>query len=55
LTTKQVLRTISAADWNGNLVGMDVVEVCPAYDHSGITSLAAATVIQHVLQADSGL
>ncbi len=33
-----------------NLVGMDVVEVCPPYDHSGITALAAATVIQHILQ-----
>lgn len=30
--------------------GMDVVEVCPPYDCSGITALAAATVIQHVLQ-----
>ena len=27
-----------------NLVGMDVVEVCPAYDHAEITALAAATV-----------
>jgi agmatinase len=28
-----------------NLIGGDVVEVCPAYDHAEITSLAAATVI----------
>ncbi len=27
-----------------NLVGMDVVEVAPAYDHADITSLAAATL-----------
>jgi agmatinase len=27
-----------------NVVGMDVVEVAPAYDHSGITALAAATL-----------
>ena len=27
-----------------NLVGMDVVEVAPAYDHADITALAAATV-----------
>jgi agmatinase len=27
-----------------NLVGGDVVEVAPAYDHAEITSLAAATV-----------
>ena len=26
-------------------VGMDVVEVCPAYDHSDITALAAATLL----------
>jgi len=26
------------------LVGMDLVEVNPAYDHSDITSLAAATL-----------
>ena len=28
-----------------NLVGMDVVEVCPAYDPAGITALAAATML----------
>ena len=27
-----------------NLIGMDVVEVAPAYDHAEITSLAAATL-----------
>jgi len=27
-----------------NLVGADVVEVAPAYDHAEITSLAAATL-----------
>lgn len=27
-----------------NLVGMDIVEVAPAYDHAEITSLAAATI-----------
>ncbi len=26
------------------LVGMDIVEVCPPYDHAEITSLAAATL-----------
>lgn len=32
-----------------NWVGMDCVEVAPAYDHSGITSLAAATFVwQHL-------
>ncbi len=28
-----------------NLVGADVVEVAPAYDHAEITSIAAATVV----------
>lgn len=32
-----------------NLVGMDVVEVAPAYDHSGITGLAAATLAYDLL------
>ena len=27
-----------------NLIGMDVVEVAPAYDHSEITAIAAASV-----------
>jgi agmatinase len=29
---------------DSNLVGMDIVEVCPPYDHADITSLAAATL-----------
>lgn len=32
-----------------NFVGMDVVEVCPAYDHSQITSLLAATLTTDML------
>ncbi|MEM7430139.1 MAG: arginase family protein, partial [Pseudomonadota bacterium] len=31
------------------LVGMDVVEVAPAYDHSGITALAGATIAFELL------
>jgi agmatinase len=27
-----------------NLIGMDIVEVCPLYDHADITALAAATL-----------
>lgn len=33
-------------DWRG----MDVVEVCPAYDHGDITAIAAASVVQRYLQ-----
>ncbi|MGF1704078.1 agmatinase [Photobacterium makurazakiensis] len=32
-----------------NLVGMDVVEVAPAYDHADITALAAATIATELL------
>lgn len=32
-----------------NVVGMDVVEVCPAYDHAEITALAAAHVAAEML------
>lgn len=34
-----------------NLLGMDVVEVSPAYDHSEITAFAAASVAQEMLAA----
>jgi agmatinase len=32
-----------------NIVGADVVEVAPAYDHADITSIAGSTVMQHYL------
>src|SRR5690606_9160404 len=37
----QTLRGLSGL----NIVGADVVEVAPAYDHADITSLAAATLV----------
>lgn len=42
---QQILRSLKVA----NLVGGDVVEVCPAYDHSDITSLAAVDVLFEML------
>jgi agmatinase len=39
-----------------NLIGMDIVEVCPSYDHAEITALAAATLgldFLYVLAANS--
>ncbi len=30
--------------------GMDVVEVCPPYDQSDVTAIAASTVVQRYLQ-----
>ncbi len=35
-----IIRGLGAIDW----VGMDVVEVAPAYDHADITAIAAATI-----------
>ena len=32
-----------------NLVGADVVEVAPAYDHADVTSIAAANVVYEML------
>ncbi|WP_421851716.1 agmatinase [Oricola sp.] len=32
-----------------NIVGADIVEVAPAYDHADITAIAGATVAQHYL------
>ncbi len=32
-----------------NLVGMDLVEVAPAYDHADITALAGATLAMEML------
>jgi agmatinase len=36
-----ILRALGPIDF----VGMDLVEVCPPYDHGGITALAGATVV----------
>ncbi|MDB5510045.1 MAG: agmatinase [Hyphomicrobiales bacterium] len=33
-----------------DFIGMDVVEVCPPFDHSEITAIAAATVAQRYIQ-----
>lgn len=44
LHSRELLRLIRGL--NGiNIVGADVVEVAPAYDHADITSLAAATLV----------
>jgi agmatinase len=44
LTSRELLRLLRGLTAL-NLVGADVVEVAPAYDHAEITSIAAATVI----------
>ena len=43
LTTDKVLKILRALQ-GINIVGMDVVEVAPAYDNSELTALAAATI-----------
>ena len=30
--------------------GMDVVEVCPPFDHADVTALAGASIVQRYLQ-----
>ncbi|HEY2552904.1 MAG TPA: agmatinase [Streptosporangiaceae bacterium] len=44
LTNRELLRVLRGLG-GVHLVGADVVEVAPAYDHAEITSIAAATVI----------
>jgi len=48
LTSHQAL-TIVRGLGGINLVGMDIVEVAPAYDHSEITAIAAATIAHDYL------
>jgi agmatinase len=48
LTSRELLRILRGLTAM-NLVGADVVEVAPAYDHAEITSIAAATVIFDII------
>ncbi|MEH3140307.1 MAG: agmatinase [Mycobacterium kyogaense] len=48
LTARELLRMLRNL-YGLNLVGADVVEVSPAYDHAEITSIAAATVVFDLL------
>lgn len=45
----KILRTLKDLD----IVGMDVVEVAPAYDHAEITALAAATIALEMLYLEA--
>ena len=44
-TVLQILRGLKGVD----IVGMDIVEVAPSYDHAEITALAAATLATELL------
>jgi agmatinase len=48
LTSRELLATLRALA-GVRLVGADVVEVAPAYDHAEITSIAAANVVYELL------
>jgi agmatinase len=48
LTTDRALKILRGLV-GSNLVGMDLVEVAPAYDHAQITALAAATIAMELL------
>lgn len=48
LTSRELLRMLRRLT-GINVVGADVVEVAPAYDHAEITSIAAATVVFDLL------
>jgi guanidinobutyrase / D-arginase len=48
LTSRELLATLRALD-GVNLVGADVVEVAPAYDHAELTTIAAANVVYELL------
>jgi len=43
--TQAILRALGGLNW----IGMDVMEVAPAYDHAEITALAAATIVWEYL------
>jgi agmatinase len=48
LTSRELLATVRALD-GVQLVGADVVEVAPAYDHAELTSVAAANLVYELL------
>ncbi len=48
LGTDKILKLLRALK-DLNLIGMDIVEVSPAYDHAEITALAAATIALELL------
>lgn len=51
LQTLEIIRALSrlAREHRLNVVGIDIVEVAPCYDHAQMTSLAAAQVAQELL------
>lgn len=50
ITSRELLRMIRALRTT-NLIGADVVEVAPAYDHAQITAIAASHIVYEILGA----
>ena len=50
MTSRELLTILRAFSWL-NVVGADVVEVSPAYDHAQVTGIAAAHVGYELLSA----
>ena len=48
LTTRELFMTLRALE-GLDIVGADVVEVAPPYDHAELTAMAAANVVYEVL------
>ena len=51
MTTRELLRAVRLLVVERGLVGMDVVEVSPPYDHAEITAIAADRVVLEALSA----
>lgn len=49
MTTRELLRAVRRLAVEKEVIGLEVVELSPPYDHSGITALAAHRVILEVL------
>ncbi len=45
----EVLELLAGLAKRGNIVGLDLVEVAPDYDHSGSTSTLAAQLLMNVI------
>jgi agmatinase len=50
LTSRELLRMVRALA-DARLVGADVVEVAPAYDHAQVTAIAASHVAYEIVSA----
>ena len=48
MTSRELLRILRALR-SQNIVGADVVEVCPAYDHAQMTGIAASHVVYELV------